>query len=221
MSISKEENCKFLLFGTKKGLIKRTSVREFENIRKTGKLCITLKETDELVDVKKTDGECDIMLASSSGKMALFNENEIRVMGRTASGVRGINLDGATCVSIETTKETDNVIIVSEKGYGKKTTISEFRKTRRGSKGVKALNITEKNGNIVSIKRVVENSDLMIITDSGIVIRIPIEQISQLGRVTQGTRLINLKENQIVSSISLIKREEESNTEETSEEITI
>ena len=157
------------------------------------------------------------MLASSLGKMALFNENEVRVMGRTASGVKGINLDGGICVSLETTKSDDNIIIVTEKGYGKKTVISEFRKTRRGSKGVKALNITEKNGNIVAVKRVVENSDLMLITDSGIIIRIPIDQISQLGRVTQGTRLINLKDNQKVSSISLIKNDvsrETSNIEE-------
>ena len=207
MSISNDDNCKYLLFATKKGLTKRTDVREFDNIRKTGKLCISLKENDELVDVKKTDGECDVMLASSLGKMALFNENEVRVMGRTASGVKGINLDGGECVSLEITKSDDNIIIVTERGYGKKTIISEFRKTRRGSKGVKALNITEKNGNIVAVKRVIEDSDLMLITDSGIIIRIPIDQISQLGRVTQGTRLINLKENQRVSSISLIKNE--------------
>ena len=207
MSISSEDDCKYLLFATKKGLVKRTDVREFDNIRKTGKLCISLKETDELVDVKKTDGECDVMLASSLGKMALFNESEIRIMGRTASGVKGINLDGGICVSLETTKESDNIILVTEKGYGKKTVISEFRKTRRGSKGVKALNVTEKNGNIVAIKRVIDGCDLMLITDSGIIIRIPVDQISQLGRVTQGTRLINLKDNQKVSSISLIKND--------------
>ena len=205
ISISNEDVCKYLLFATKKGLVKRTSVLEFENIRKTGKICINLKDNDELVDVKKTDGECDVLLASSLGKIALFNENEIRVMGRTASGVKGINLDGGSCVSLETTKEKDNIIIVTEKGYGKKTNISEFRKTKRGSKGVKALNVTEKNGNIVAIKRVINYCDLMLITDSGIVIRMPIEQISQLGRVTQGTKLINLKDNQIVSSISLIQ----------------
>ncbi len=209
MSIAAKDVCKYLLFATKNGLVKRTDVREFENIRKTGKLCIGLKDNDELVDVKKTDGECDVMLAASSGKMAVFNENEIRVMGRTASGVKGINLDGSTCVSLETTKESDNIIIVTKKGYGKKTIISEFRKTKRGSKGVKALNVTDKNGEIVAIKRVIDNSDLMLITDSGTIIRIPVDQISQLGRVTQGTRLINLKDNQQVSSISLIQKNEE------------
>jgi DNA gyrase subunit A len=218
LTLSADDNCKYLLFGTRKGLVKRTNVREFDNIRKNGKICISLKDSDELVDVKKTDGDCDIMLASSLGKIAVFKESEIRIMGRTASGVKGITLDGANCVSIETTKDNDNIIIVSEKGYGKKTTISEFRKTRRGSKGVKALNVTEKNGNIVSIKRVEDNSDLMIITDSGIIIRIPIDQISQLGRVTQGTRLINLKDNQRVSSISLVRNDENS-TKEDKEEI--
>lgn len=218
MSISKTDNCKYLLFATKKGLVKRTDVREFENIRKTGKLCINLKDTDELVDVKKTDGECDVLLASSLGKVALFSESEIRIMGRTASGVRGINLDNGNCVSLETSKENDNLIIVTEKGYGKKTTISEFRKTKRGSKGIKALNITDKNGKIVAIKRVVEKSDLMIITNSGILIRIPLDQISQLGRVTQGTRLINLKDNQLVSSISLVVKDDDVSRETSNEE---
>ncbi len=219
MSIAQDDDCKYLLFATKKGLVKRTDVREFDSIRKTGKLCIGLKETDELVDVKKTDGEYNIMLASSLGKMALFNESEIRVMGRTASGVKGINLDGGICVSLEATKENDNIIIVTEKGYGKKTVISEFRKTKRGSKGVKALNITEKNGNIVAIKRVEDDSDLMLITDSGIIIRIPLDQVSQLGRVTQGTRLINLKDNQKVSSISLIKNDVSRETLESEDEL--
>ena len=218
MSISKTDNCKYLLFATQKGLVKRTDVREFENIRKTGKLCINLKDTDELVDVKKTDGECDVLLASSLGKVALFSESEIRIMGRTASGVRGINLDNGNCVSLETSKENDNLIIVTEKGYGKKTTISEFRKTKRGSKGIKALNITDKNGKIVAIKRVVEKSDLMIITNSGILIRIPLDQISQLGRVTQGTRLINLKDNQLVSSISLVVKDDDVSRETLNEE---
>ena len=218
MSISKTDDCKYLLFATQKGLVKRTDVREFENIRKTGKLCINLKDTDELVDVKKTDGECDVLLASSLGKVALFSESEIRIMGRTASGVRGINLDNGNCVSLETSKENDNLIIVTEKGYGKKTTISEFRKTKRGSKGIKALNITDKNGKIVAIKRVVEKSDLMIITNSGILIRIPLDQISQLGRVTQGTRLINLKDNQLVSSISLVVKDDDVSRETLNEE---
>ena len=209
LSYSPSDDSKYLLFATKSGLVKRTRIAEFDNIRKSGKLCISLKENDELIGVKKTDGECDAIMASSTGRIAVFNEEEVRVMGRTASGVKGISLENGKCVGLETAKADDNIIIVTEKGYGKKTHISEYRKTKRGSKGVKALNITEKNGNIAAIKRFEENNDLMIITNNGIIIRIPLDQISQLGRVTQGTRLINLKDNQIVSTISLVLNEPE------------
>ena len=209
LSYSPSDDSKYLLFATKSGLVKRTRIAEFDNIRKSGKLCISLKENDELIGVKKTDGECDVIMASSTGRIAVFNEEEVRVMGRTASGVKGISLENGKCVGLETAKADDNIIIVTEKGYGKKTHISEYRKTKRGSKGVKALNITEKNGNIAAIKRFEENNDLMIITNNGIIIRIPLNQISQLGRVTQGTRLINLKDNQIVSTISLVLNEPE------------
>ena len=204
---------KYLILATKQGLIKRTNLEEFENIRATGKICIKLKENDELIGVKKTNGESNILLASSEGRMNVFDENEIRVMGRTASGVKGINLGSAKCVSIETVNDDDNIVIVTENGYGKKTLISEYRKTKRGSKGVKALNITEKNGNIASIKKVIDDSDIMIITNQGIIIRLPLEQVSQLGRVTQGTRLINLKSGQKVSSVSLVQKEKESEEE--------
>ena len=209
LSYSPSDDSKYLLFATKSGLVKRTRIAEFDNIRKSGKLCISLKENDELIGVKKTDGECDVIMASSTGRIAVFNEEEVRVMGRTASGVKGISLENGKCVGLETAKADDNIIIVTEKGYGKKTHISEYRKTKRGSKGVKALNITEKNGNIAAIKRFEENNDLMIITNNGIIIRIPLDQISQLGRVTQGTRLINLKDNQMVSTISLVLNEPE------------
>ena len=213
LSYSPSDSCKYLLFATKSGLVKRTKIEEFDNIRKSGKLCISLKENDELIGVKKTDGECDVIMASSTGRIAVFDEEEVRVMGRTASGVKGISLENGKCVGLETAKADDNIIIVTEKGYGKKTHISEYRKTKRGSKGVKALNITEKNGNIAAIKRFEENNDLMIITNNGIIIRIPLDQISQLGRVTQGTRLINLKDNQMVSTISLVLNEPEENEE--------
>ena len=216
ISYNKDDDFKYLLFATRDGIVKRTALNEFDSIRKTGKLCIKLKEKDELVDVKKTDGLHNIMLASESGRMVVFDENEIRIMGRTASGVRGINLNGSKCVSLEAATDDDNIIIVTAKGYGKKTLLSEYRKTKRGSKGVKALNITEKNGNIVSIKKCMPETDLMLITNTGIIIRIPIDQISQLGRVTQGTRLINLKDNQFVSSISLVSSDDVSR--ETSEQ---
>ena len=213
IKLNVENKEKYLILATKQGLIKRTSLEEFENIRATGKICIKLKENDELIGVKKTNGESNILLASSEGRMNVFDENEIRVMGRTASGVKGINLGSAKCVSIENVNDDDNIVIVTENGYGKKTLISEYRKTKRGSKGVKALNITEKNGNIASIKKVIDDSDIMIITNQGIIIRLPLEQVSQLGRVTQGTRLINLKSGQKVSSISLVQKEKESEEE--------
>lgn len=213
IKLNVENKEKYLILATKQGLIKRTNLEEFENIRATGKICIKLKENDELIGVKKTNGESNILLASSEGRMNVFDENEIRVMGRTASGVKGINLGSAKCVSIENVNDDDNIVIVTENGYGKKTLISEYRKTKRGSKGVKALNITEKNGNIASIKKVIADSDIMIITNQGIIIRLPLEQVSQLGRVTQGTRLINLKSGQKVSSVSLVQKEKESEEE--------
>ena len=213
IKLNVENQEKYLILATKQGLIKRTNLEEFENIRATGKICIKLKENDELIGVKKTNGESNILLASSEGRMNVFDENEIRVMGRTASGVKGINLGSAKCVSIENVNDDDNIVIVTENGYGKKTLISEYRKTKRGSKGVKALNITEKNGNIASIKKVIDDSDIMIITNQGIIIRLPLKQVSQLGRVTQGTRLINLKSGQKVSSVSLVQKEKESEEE--------
>lgn len=213
IKLNVENQEKYLILATKQGLIKRTNLEEFENIRANGKICIKLKENDELIGVKKTNGESNILLASSEGRMNVFDENEIRVMGRTASGVKGINLGSAKCVSIENVNDDDNIVIVTENGYGKKTLISEYRKTKRGSKGVKALNITEKNGNIASIKKVIDDSDIMIITNQGIIIRLPLEQVSQLGRVTQGTRLINLKSGQKVSSVSLVQKEKESEEE--------
>ena len=213
IKLNVENQEKYLILATKQGLITRTNLEEFENIRATGKICIKLKENDELIGVKKTNGESNILLASSEGRMNVFDENEIRVMGRTASGVKGINLGSAKCVSIENVNDDDNIVIVTENGYGKKTLISEYRKTKRGSKGVKALNITEKNGNIASIKKVIDDSDIMIITNQGIIIRLPLEQVSQLGRVTQGTRLINLKSGQKVSSVSLVQKEKESEEE--------
>ena len=206
LTYSRSDVAKYLLFATKQGIVKKTSIDEFDNIRKSGKICISLRDNDELIGVKKTDGECDVILASSSGRIVLFNESDIRTMGRTASGVKGINLGDYSCVGVETSKANDNIIIVTEKGYGKLTLINEFRKTSRGSKGVKALNITNKNGGIAAIKRVEDNCDLMIITNEGILIRIPLDQLSQLGRVTQGTRLINLKNDQKVAAISLISK---------------
>lgn len=208
IQINREEECKYLLFATEGGVVKKTLISEFANIRNSGKICISLRDNDKLIDVKKTTGNDLVLLGSDSGRMVKFNEEEIRVMGRTASGVRGISLDGSKCICSEIVKEDDTILLVTEKGYGKQTKVSEYRQTRRGSKGVKAMNITEKNGNLVSVKIVYENKELVLMTNSGMTMRMPLDQISLLGRVTQGLRLINLKDNQKVSTISLVDKEE-------------
>ena len=217
LKISNEDESKYLAFATKSGLIKRTNISEFDNIRTNGKKFITLKDDDELVSVKKTSGEDDILIASSVGRMVRFNESCIRVMGRGASGVRGINLgEDGHLVGMEIAVPGVDVLVVTEKGYGKKTPVDEYRITNRGGKGVKTLNTTDKNGSIVSFKTVDNNKDLMIITDTGIVIRLAVDKISTMSRVTQGVRLINLKENQYVSSISVIDKnndEEQENSQ--------
>ena len=213
IKMSNNDEYKYLIFGTKKGFIKKTLISEFENIRNSGKICISLRNNDELIGVKKSTGSDYVMMGSSEGRMAVFDEKEIRVMGRTASGVRGINLVDSDCIGLEVVNLDNNILIATKKGYGKKTLVSEFRITKRGSKGVKALNVTDKNGSLVSFKIIEDNQDLMIITNSGMIIRLPLEQISQLSRVTQGVRLINLKENQIVSTISIVDKDEE--TDET------
>ncbi|MCX4254450.1 MAG: DNA gyrase subunit A [Bacilli bacterium] len=208
ISVSPDEQAKFLLFATKKGLVKKTAISEFENIRTSGKICISLKESDELIAVKKTNGDNYVLLGSEQGRMVKFKEDKIRAMGRTASGVKGINLDGTKCVCAEVVTEEDNLLLVTIKGYGKKTLVSEFRETSRGSKGVKALNITDKNGNIAAVKVVDEDKELVIMTNTGTTMRMSLEQINTLGRVTQGVRLINLKDEQYVSTISLVEKQQ-------------
>lgn len=213
LKVENNDSNRFIVFCTQNGLIKRTELTEFDNIRNNGKIAITLKDNDKLISARKTDGTKEIMIASSNGRMIRFNENEIRVMGRTASGVRGIDLGDGICVGCEVTDKTEQILVVTEKGYGKRTNIEEYRQTHRGSKGVKALNITDKNGNIVSFKIVNQNEDLMIITNNGIIIRLPIDQISITGRVAQGVKLINLKEEQNVSTVAIISKEESENVE--------
>ncbi len=208
----------YVVLCTQKGIIKRTDISEYENIRTNGKIAITLKEDDELISAKITCGNSEILIASSNGRIIRFNEQEIRIMGRTASGVRGIDVGDGVAVGMEITADSEDVLVVTENGYGKKTNIEQYRMTHRGSKGVKALNITEKNGNIVSFKMVTGTEDLIIITDSGMIIRLPLAQVSSTGRVAQGVKLINLKDNQKVSTIALIEHEEEQEHPEKTEE---
>ena len=207
LKIEREETHKYLVFATKQGFIKRTDIKEFDSIRANGKKFITLREDDELISVKKTTGDNEILMASSNGRMVRFTEDSIRVMGRSASGVRGINLEEGTLVGMEIADNDQEVLVVTEKGYGKKTPLEEYRLTNRGGKGVKTLSVTEKNGSIISFKTVTNDEDIMIITNTGMIIRLNVENISSMSRVTQGVRLINLKEGQLVSSIAIIKRE--------------
>ncbi len=207
------EESKYLMFTTKNGLVKRTAIEEFDRIRRGGKIAIILKENDELISVRKTSGENEIVIGASNGRMVRFVENEIRAMGRNTSGVKGIDLNGASVVGSEVVTNNQLVLIVTENGYGKQSSIDEYRLTHRGSKGVKALNITEKNGMMIALKCVnqdaIESEDIMIITNSGMIMRMPLSQVSVLRRATQGVRLINLKEGQNVSTIALVEKEEE------------
>lgn len=216
IKISANDDKKYLLFVTKCGIIKKTSLTQFENIRQNGKIAITLKENDELIAAKKTSGNDMVLIGSSEGRMVKFTEDEIRDMGRTASGVKGIDLENdAIVVGAEVVSNDDNILLVTENGYGKQTKVADFRQTRRGSKGVKALNITDKNGKIADFKVIGDANDVIIVTNSGMIMRMPISQISVLGRITQGVRLINLKDGQKVSTITLIKSTEQNEEEST------
>ena len=209
---------KYLMFCTKNGIVKRTPIEEFDNIRRGGKIAIVLRDDDELISVKKTCGKNEIIIGASNGRMVRFDENEIRSMGRSSSGVKGIELDGAIVVGADVVESGHMVLIVTENGYGKKSLIDEYRLTHRGSKGVKAYNVTDKNGVLVSLKCFNPSAelDLILMTDSGTIIKLPLEQVSTLKRATQGVRLMNLKDDQLVSTVALVEKEK--NDENTTEE---
>ena len=212
-----KENVKYLMFATKNGIVKRTDISEFDSIRNSGKIAIVLKDDDELISVRKTAGNNEIALGASNGRMVRFNENEIRAMGRSSSGVKGMDLDGSQLIGAEVINSGEQILIVTENGYGKKTVIDEYRLTHRGSKGVRALNVTEKNGNMVALNKIDnEDYDLVLVTNSGIVMKMPLNQVSTLKRATQGVRLINLKDDQKVATVALVDKEYDS-TEESSD----
>ncbi|MEG0404061.1 MAG: DNA gyrase subunit A [Anaerorhabdus sp.] len=220
VSYKRENNeSKYLFFVTQNGIVKRVAVDEFENIRQTGKIAITLKEDDELIGVKATTGEDEIIIAGSNGKAIRFKETDIRAMGRTASGVRGFNVDGSKVIGMSTNHEGNYILVISEKGYGKKSSLDDYRMTKRGAKGVMTLKITEKNGPLVSLKAVNGDEDCMIMTDDGIVIRINLEQVSTYGRGAQGVRLINTSEGSKVSTIAIVEKSDEIDESEATENI--
>ena len=213
LKLSSNEEYKYLLFATKKGVVKRTAIEEFDNIRKSGKIAISMKDDDELIAVKKTTGNNKVFMCSSNGRMVCFDETNVRIMGRSASGVKGMSLVNDVCVGTEIADSENNILVVTEKGFGKKTDMNEYRETKRGSKGVKTLNVTDKNGKIIGFKSTTEDKDVLLITNNGIVIRLSVDGISKMGRVTQGVRLINLKDNNLVTSISIVDKDENDSNE--------
>ena len=212
----------FLFFVTKGGVVKRTAVSDFKNIRVSGIKAINLRENDELLAVRLTDGERDVILGASNGKAIRFHENTARSMGRVASGVRGILLnEGDEVVGMTVvTEDRNQILVVTENGYGKKTIVEEYRQQNRGGKGVKTLQITEKNGKLTKLRSVEGDEDLIITTNKGMIIRLPIEQIATSKRATQGVRLIKLNEGQKVATIAIVpKTDDEDLLDETLEEV--
>ncbi|MCD7914097.1 MAG: DNA gyrase subunit A [Tannerellaceae bacterium] len=217
-------NSHYLLFCTKKGVIKKTILEAYSRPRQNGVNAITLREGDGLIDVRMTNGDNEVLIANRNGRAIRFHESAVRVMGRTASGVRGMTLDddpadevvGMICVK---NKEKESVLVVSEQGYGKRSNIDDYRMTNRGGKGVKTINITEKTGKLVAIKNVTEENDLMIINKSGIIIRLKVTDLNIIGRATQGVRLINLEKrhDEIASVCKVLSDEGEELVEEKAE----
>lgn len=204
----KEDN--YLFFATKQGVVKRTSVIEFESIRQNGKKAIVMRENDELIGVKLTDGNCLVSLSATNGKMVKFNEDDVRVMGRSATGVKGMQLEeNDYVVSLTTSLEGKYILAISEKGYGKMSLLDEYRLTSRGAKGVITLNMTEKTGKLVSTRAVNGDEDVIVITKMGVVIRTSLSQVAISGRNTQGVKIIRIKDNESVSSLTTLPHEEE------------
>ncbi|MBY0434473.1 MAG: DNA gyrase subunit A, partial [Cyclobacteriaceae bacterium] len=208
-------NNNFVILCTEQGTIKKTSLEAYSRPRTNGITAITVHEGDRLLEVAMTNGKNHIIIAKSGGKAVHFNESDVRPMGRTAAGVRGVTLEGDEKVvgMVCITREDANLLVVSEKGYGKRSSIDDYRITRRGGKGVKTINITEKTGKLVAIKEVGDQDELMIINRSGISIRIRVEELRIMGRATQGVRVIRLNEDDSISSVEKIRKIEDTETE--------
>jgi DNA gyrase subunit A len=214
-------NNTFIMFCTKQGVIKKTSLEAYSRPRANGINAIGINEGDQLLEAKLTTGKSEVLLAVRSGRAIRFPEEKVRPMGRTATGVRGITLDneqdevvGMVCVD----DPQSTILVVSETGYGKRSDLDEYRITNRGGKGVRTLNVTEKTGKLVGILDVTDEDDLMIINQKGVTIRMGVAELRVMGRATQGVRLIKLKEGESIASITKVKREEESETEENNED---
>jgi len=215
-------NNNFIILGTRKGVIKKTTLEAYSRPRQNGINAINIREGDELLEAKLTNGNHEIMIAVRSGRAIRFNEKNVRPMGRTASGVRGIKLGSGSdevigMVAVEDQKE--DILVVSEKGYGKRSKIDNYRITNRGGKGVKTLNITEKTGELIAMKGVLDTDDLMIINRSGLTIRVAVSELRVMGRTTQGVRLINLKEDDSIAAVAYVKVNHEDEPENSSESL--
>lgn len=214
-------NNNYIVLGTKRGIIKKTSLEAYSRPRANGVIAITVRDGDELLDAVMTNGQSEILLAGRHGRCCRFDENDARALGRTASGVRGINIDDDDevigMIAYDPTAEdaqAHSLLVVSENGYGKRSDFDEYRKTNRGGKGVKTLNITEKTGELVAMKNVTDENDLMIINRSGITIRMAVSDIKVAGRATQGVRLINIREGDSIAAISAVNKSEEDTPEQ-------
>jgi DNA gyrase subunit A len=212
-SLKDEEyiNNNYIILCTKKGVIKKTPLEAYSRPRQNGVNAITIRENDQLIEARLTNGDNEIMLAVKSGKSIRFHEKHARAIGRTASGVRGITLAdendelvGMICVI----NESDDILVVSANGFGKRSKIEDYRITNRGGKGVKTINVTEKTGSLVAIKNVTDKDDLMIITQAGVTIRVPVSRIRMTGRAAQGVKLINLREDDSIASVARVEIEE-------------
>lgn len=212
--VERESDAKYLFFVTKNGVVKRVAISEFESIRQNGKIAITLRDDDELVGVKPTSGNDEIIIAGSNGKAVRFHEEDVRPMGRSASGVKGFNTDGSIVVGVATSNEGSELLSVSEKGYGKRSLIGDYRLTKRGTKGVKTINVTEKTGSLVAVRAVHGDEDVMIMTSDGIIIRIAVDHVGVYGRNTQGVKLIHVSEDTGVAKVAIVTAQESSNDDE-------
>ena len=209
----------YLFMATKKGLVKKTPITDYANVRKTGLAAITLREDDELIEVKTTDNTKDILLVTKYGQCIRFKESDVRSTGRTSMGVRGMNLgDSDEVIGMQLSCQGEYLLIASEKGMGKLTDMNEFTAQNRGGKGVKCYKITEKTGNVVGMKAVNDTDEIMMINTEGIIIRMECSGISKLGRITSGVKLIHLHNEEKVASIAKVRQTEESLEEMEKEE---
>ena len=215
---SDSEEKKYLFFATKKGLVKRTSVEEFENINKNGKIAIKFND-DALAFVKATSGHAEIIIAGSNGKAVRFNEETVRPLSRAAKGVKGFNVDGGEVIGLATNEEGKYILTITKNGFGKKSDLSDYRITSRGAKGVRTANLTDKTGELVAMRSINGDEDCMIMTDAGIIIRISLKQVSVVGRNTIGVKFINIKDGEGVSNVAILDPEDDSEEDQVEESL--